>query len=343
MNVHDDDERAALRSLVQETAARTGFSGVVSVARGDEVLVEEGYGLAHRGHGISNRSGTRFATASGTKAFTALAVMRLIEAGVLTLDEPVRPWLGEDLPLIDDAVTIEHLLGHTSGIGDYFDEDEIALTDHVLTRPVHVYTDAESFLPDLDGHEQVFAPGTRYSYNNGGYLVLALIAERAGGRSYHDLVRAEVFEPAGMSQTQFLRSDRLPGDAALGYLEDDGDLTNVLHLPVVGGGDGGAYTSARDMRRFWRALSAGAVVRGETLAAMAERRHVDEDEGLAIGLGLYGHARGGPALVIEGCDAGVSFRSTHDPESGLTVSVLGNTTEGAWPMVDALMPLFDAP
>lgn len=275
--------------------------------------------------------------ASGSKTFTALVVMRLVEDGVLALDTPVRGLLGDDLPLIDDAVTVEHLLGHTSGIGDYFDEDEVELTDHVLSQPIHAYTDAESFLPDLEGHAQVFAPGERYAYNNGAYLVLAIVAERASGRNYHELVRTEVLERAGLVETDFLRSDRLPGDVALGYLEDDGDLSNILHLPVIGGGDGGAYTSAADMRRFWRALTSGAIVRDETVALMSEHRHIDEEEGLAVGLGLYGHSHGGPALLIEGCDAGVSFRSTHEPESGLTVSVLGNTTEGAWPVVWALV------
>ena len=74
----------------------------------------------------------------------------------------------------------------------------------------------------LDGHPVKFAPGERFSYCNSGYVVLALIAERATGEPFHELVRRRVCEPAGMLDTAFLRSDELPGRAALGYLAADG-------------------------------------------------------------------------------------------------------------------------
>lgn len=337
------DTTDALRTVVQEAAQDGSFSGVVSIARGEDVLLEACYGYAHRGLGVVPTPSTRFATASGSKTFTALAVMRLIEDGVLTLDTLVRRYLGADLPLIDDGVTVHHLLGHTSGIGDYLDESsDVSFNDHLMVRPVHEYTDAESFLPDLEGHEQVSPPGEQYAYNNGAYLVLALVAARASGRDYHELVRTEVLARAGMEQTDFLRSDRLPGDAALGYLEDSGDYSNILHLPVLGGGDGGAYTNAADMRRFWRALDEGRIVSRDSYELMTTTPHLDEEEGLRVGLGFYRHEHGGNAVLIEGCDAGVSFRSTHDADSGLTVTVLGNTMEGAWPVIEALLPLFPA-
>ena len=90
--------------------------------------------------------------------------------------------------------------------------------------------------------------------------MLALIAERASGVGYHELVRTLVCEPAGMVDTGFLRSDELPGRAALGYLTADGPRTNVFHLPVLGTGDGGAYTTAADLSAFWDALFAGRIV-----------------------------------------------------------------------------------
>ena len=105
-------------------AAESGFSGVVRVDRGDEVVVEKAYGLAHRGYGIPNEVNTRLATASATKGLTALAVVSLIESGALELSTTARSVLGADLPLIHDEVTVEHLLAHRSGIGDYLDEDD---------------------------------------------------------------------------------------------------------------------------------------------------------------------------------------------------------------------------
>ena len=100
-------------------------------------------------------------------------------------------------------------------------------------------------------------PGERFAYCNGGFIVLALIAERTSGVEFHELVRQRVCRPAAMSHTEFLRSDELPGDAALGYLTDDSARTNVFHIPVIGGGDGGIYSTAADLRAFWVALFAG--------------------------------------------------------------------------------------
>ena len=101
----------------------------------------------------------------------------------------MRSILGTDLPLIDDRVTVEQLIGHRSGIGDYLDEDEIDDNNsYVLNVPVHQLVTIEDFLPVLDGHPMKHEPGETFTYCNGGYMVLALIAERVSGLPFHDLV-----------------------------------------------------------------------------------------------------------------------------------------------------------
>src|SRR3990172_11510569 len=107
---------SALAGSVDRIAAETEFSGVVRVDRGDETLLAEAYGFAHRGWGIVSTVDTRFAIASGTKGLTALTVMSLIEEGRLEPRTTARSVLGDDLPLIDDSVTVEQLLAHRSGI-----------------------------------------------------------------------------------------------------------------------------------------------------------------------------------------------------------------------------------
>ncbi len=153
--------------------------------------------------------------------------------------------------------------------------------------PVHELATTEQFLAVLGGHETVFAAGERFAYNNGGYVVLALIAERASGDRYHELVRTLVCEPAGMADTGFLRSDELPGRAALGYLTVDGPRTNVFHLPVLGIGDGGAYTTAADLSAFWDALFAGRIVPPERVAEMVRPRSDWPEESTRYGLGFH--------------------------------------------------------
>src|SRR5215218_7549124 len=233
---------------VDRVAAETGFSGVVRVDRGDGVELAKAYGLADRGHQVAATVDTQFAIASGGKGLTALTVVSLIEASELDLATTARSVLGNDLPLIGDEVTIEQLLAHRSGIGDYVDEEAgNQINDYILSVPVHELATTEQLLQVLDGYPAKFPPGQRFSYCNGGFVLLALLAERASGTPFHDLVDELVCRPAGMEATAFLRLDKLPGDAAIGYLHADGLRSNVLHLPVRGTGDGGVFTTAADV------------------------------------------------------------------------------------------------
>ena len=321
-----------LEDALDPEADRTAFSGVVRVDRSGTIELAKAYGLADRGHGIPNTMETQFGIASGTKGLTALAVVSLIEDGSLELGTTARSVLGEDLPLIGEDVTIEQLLSHRSGIGDYFDEDAIEqVTDYVLPVPVHELATTEAFLAVLDGHPQAFPPGERFAYNNGGYVLLALIAERTSGVPFHELVRRRVCEPAGMGDTEFLRSDELPGRAALGYLTADGSRTNVLHLPVRGSGDGGIYSTAADVSSLWGAFFAGQIVSRDWVTEMVRARSDVPSESLGYGLGFWLHGSG-DVVELHGYDAGVSFRSTHDPRSRITRTVISNTSEGTWPI-----------
>jgi CubicO group peptidase (beta-lactamase class C family) len=331
-----------LEGAVDAVAAATGFSGVVRVDRGGRVELAKAYGWAHRGLRIANTVDTRFGIASGMKSLTALTVVSLIEDGHLDLATTARSLLGEDLPLIDDAVTVEHLLAHRSGIGDYFDEDAIeSMNDYVMPVPVHRLATTPDYLAVLGGHRQQFPPGERFAYNNGAFVVLALIAERASGTPFPELVRRRVCGPAGMRDTEFLRSDEPDERTALGYLDGDGLRTNVLHLPVRGSGDGGIYSTAADVHALWSALYAGRIVPADRLAEMVRPRSDVPSESMRYGLGFFLHPTG-EAVIMEGADAGISFRSIHDPATGVTRTVLSNTTAGAWPMVRRLAELLGA-
>ena len=323
-----------LTESVRRVASETGFSGVVRIDHGDDTQLSEAYGLAHRGFQLPNTDDTQFAIASGGKGFTALAVVSLIVDGALSLDTTARSVLGDDLPLIADDVTVGHLLAHRSGIGDYIDEEneDLDSNDYVLVSPVHELATTEAFLTEVDGHPTKFAAGERFSYCNGGYIVLALIAERAGGASYHDLVREQVLVPVGLADTAFLRSDEPSGRMALGYLHPDGLRSNVLHLPVRGNGDGGIYTTVADMHAFWNAFADGRIVPEEWVAEMTRPHSEVPEEEARYGLGFW-LAETGPTVKLVGGDAGVSFYSAHDPTTRSTWTVVSNTADGAWPVV----------
>ena len=321
-----------LLAEVDRIAVETEFSGVVRVDRGTSVELAKAYGLAHRGLQIPNTVDTQFAVASAVKGMTALAVISLVVEGSLDLSTLARSVLGTDLPLIDDGVTIEHLLAHRSGIGDYLDEDlEHDYADYLMTVPVHELVNTEHYLPMLEGHPTKFPPGEQFSYCNGGFVVLALVAERVSGTQFHELVAERVCKPAGMTDTAFLRTDELPGRAAMGYLEvDDVWRSNVFHLPVRGNGDGGVYTTVTDIRSLWTAFFAGRIVPDEWVAEMV-RPHSEISDQERYGLGFW-LAGSGNAVRLEGYDAGVSFRSWHHPTTDVTHTVISNTMDGAWPM-----------
>jgi CubicO group peptidase (beta-lactamase class C family) len=331
-----------LEADLDSLAAFTGFSGVIRVDRGGRVEAANAYGLAERAYEIPNTVETQFAIASGTKALTALVIVSMIEDGLLELFTPARSVLGRDLPLIADEVTIEHLLAHRSGIGDYLDEEAGPdLSEYLMPVPVQDLATTEQYLAVLDGQPTKFSAGERFAYSNSGYVVLALIAERVAGQSFHDLVDQRVCQPAGMNRTAFLRADELPGGAAFGYVEIDGRWrTNVFHLPVRGSGDGGAYSTAADITAFWRALFAGEIVPDRWLAEMFRPRSDVPSNSMRYGLGFWVHAST-ETVVLEGCDAGVSFRTEHDPAADVTWTVISNTSDGAWPIARHLIDRFD--
>ncbi|AXB46404.1 serine hydrolase domain-containing protein [Amycolatopsis albispora] len=280
------------------------FAGVARADRGGETVFAQAYGYAHRAYEVPNTLETRFALASGTKGFTAATVLSLIDSGLLAEATTVRSVLGDELPLVHPEVTVGHLLRHTSGIGDYCPDDGPAPPGQCLLASTSDY------LAALAGHPAEFPPGTRFSYNNGGYVLLGVLAERVAGKSFHELVRERICEPAGMVDTAFLRSDDLPANAATGYLEDG--RTNVLEVPVRGHGDGGIYSTVADIHAFWDALLGGRII------STPERMF----EGTEYGMGLW-LVPGGFAL--EGGDAGVNFRSVHLPGRHVTYTAIANS------------------
>jgi len=322
-----------LADALATRAAATAFSGVVAIARDGEREYDVAFGLADRAMATPNTVGTGFAIASGTKTFTALAVLQLVDAGTLSLTTPARAILGADLPLVDDRVTVEHLLAHRSGIGDYFNESLVTADEFVLPVPPRTLDHQEAWLPVLDGHPQVSAPGETFAYNNAGFVLLALIAERVSGVRYTTLVETRVCAPAGMTATGFHPADRQPPNHAVGYLDDG--RQNAAVMPQLGGGDGGLSTSLDDVDRFWAAWYDDRIVTGALRFAMT-RPHSDPPQHAArYGLGCWLDPTG-PAVTLEGCDAGISFRSVHDPTRDLTFTVMSNTTDGAWPLARLL-------
>ncbi len=293
----------------------TSFSGVVRIDRGGDVELARAYGLAHRGHEIPNTVDTLFATASGTKGLTAVTVASLVEEGALELSTTARSVLGPDLPLIRDDVTIEHLLSHRSGIGDYLDENvEHDIADYLMPVPVHELATTEQYLAVLDGHDTAFPPGERFAYNNGGYVVLALIAERTSGIPFHELVRQRVCEPAGMvgHRVPALRRAAWPRCARVSRWSTACRGRTCSTCRCVAAATEGSTPRSRTSAAFWSAFFAGEHRPRGSVAELVRPRSDVPEESRRYGLGFW-LDESSDVVMLVGSDAGVSFWSAHDP------------------------------
>ena len=342
-------DRSALIDAIARQHDREPFSGVVYVRERGEVVVEAGYGLAHRAERIPNTVATRFGIASGTKTLTSIAVARLVEQGRLAFDARLADCVDAPLPGIDPEVTLHQLLTHSAGIPDYF--DEAVMDDYESLwreRPMYAFRTPSDFLPLFAHLPMKAAPGTAWAYNNAGYVLLGLAIERASGMPYTEFVERHVLRACGMASSGFFALDRLPGGTARGYLptEDGGWRTNAYAIPIVGGADGGAYTTARDLAALWDALLGHRLVGEATLERMLAphwRADPDGDE-THYGYGIWiARCEGQPdAYAMVGDDPGVYFRSGFDPGSGVLYGLFGNDVAAAHGMHGAIAPILNA-
>lgn len=342
------DRRALLEAIARQDA-RAPFSGVVSVREHGELVVEAAYGLAHRGEGIPNTVGTRFGIASGTKTLTAIAVARLVDQGRLAFEARLADCVDVALPGLHPDVTLHQLLTHTAGIPDYF--DEAVMDDYEALwreRPMYAFRRPSDFLPLFADRPMRAAPGSTWAYNNAGYVLLGLAIERAAGMPYAAYVERHVLEPAGMAASGFFALDRLPRGTARGHLPtaDGGWRTNAYAIPIVGGADGGMFTTAGDLARLWDALLGHRWVGEATLARMlAPHACTDPDDDGAphYGYGLWIARRAGrpDAYAMVGEDPGVFFHARVDPGSGVRYALFGNDVDAAQAMHGAIAPILE--
>ena len=236
----------ALAKFLDEMSARDLFSGTVLVTRGNETLFEKSYGLADKQRGIPNTTGTRYNLGSINKVFTKVALLQLRAAGKVDFSKTLRTYLPDYPSPIADKITIQQLLDMSSGMGDIFGPKYDAMArDRIRSL--------QDYVPLFVDEPLSFEPGTSRRYSNAGYLVLGLVIEKLSGRSYYDYVRANIYGPAGMKDSDSYAVDSTAARAT-GYAGEKHDRTNADALPGRGSSAGGGYSTAHDMLRFTRAL-----------------------------------------------------------------------------------------
>jgi D-alanyl-D-alanine carboxypeptidase len=311
------DRTGALNAWQQrgdELALQERFSGVVLAARGDELVTFHAWGWADRDAKVRNGIETCFRLGSMNKMFTAVAILQLVDAGKLALDDTLGSHL-PDYPNRDVArVTVRQLLGHTDGTGDIFGPEFDA---HRLSLRTHA-----DYLALFGARGLEHEPGAKLQYSNYGFILLGALIEKASGQDYYDYVRLHVFEPAGMTRTGSLPESDAVASRAIAYTREQGGWVSAADtLPFRGTAAGGGYSTAGDLLKFAQALERGTLLSRERFASALQPQQPGGWYGLGFMLGgseaerWYGH---------DGGAAGMSAVMHHHPQSGWTVIALAN-------------------
>jgi len=328
----------ALVEQIEKVAREAEFSGTISIHQAESPLYEKAFGYRDIQNQLPNLPETRFGIASGTKFFTALGIGRLIDQGLLNLQTQVGELSPDYVGFINPYATIQHLLTHTSGIYDYFDEEIEQDFDHFyVSIPWYRLETPIDYWPLFQGQTAKFQPGERYSYSNGGYVFLAILIEKITGQLFRDFMQEQVFQIASMPKTGFYALNKLPANTALGYLEDR-ETTNIFNLPIRGGGDGGLYTTAADLRAFWEHLFTNRILSPALMAVFLQTHHHFDDKN-GYGCGVYKRIDGSLYAIVGG-DAGVGFDSRYLVDQEITASILSNITNGEEKLRKVVMDFF---
>ena len=311
---------SALRAKLEKDSAADKFAGTALLAKDGKPIFTGAYGMADREKKTPNILTTKFRIGSMNKMFTAVSILQFVQAGKINLSDPLGKYI-TDYPNKDVAmkVTIQRLLTHTGGTGDFFGPqfDAHRLELKTLQDYVKLYGQR--------GPE--FAPGSRWEYSNYGFLLLGVIIERVSGKSYYDYVSEIIYRPAGMTSTGSLPEDQNVPNRSIGYTQFGGEglRPNTDTLPYRGTSAGGGYCTVEDLLRFANALTNHKLVNAQNTELLTTGK-VDTPRGAKYAFGFmdadsgtpmrhFGHGGGAP---------GMNGDLEIFPQSGYVIVVLSN-------------------
>ena len=306
-------------AYVQPYLEMKAFSGSILIARGGEILLAKGYGLANYELDVPNTPRTKFHLASISKTFTSAAVMILEERGSLTVQDRLAKYI-PDFP-DGDKITIHHLLVHTSGIPNINDFPEYGDWSRLPQTTA-------GLVEKLKNRPLNFEPGARYDYSNSNYNGLAYIIEKASGRSYGEFLKETIFDPLGMRDTAHDgRAAALVVNAASGYTPAGyEDLEKAPYLDwTIKTGNGSIYSTVEDLYKWDRALYTEKILSRASLDKTFTQ-HVDE----AVGYGWFiGRRLNRRCIRMSGRSPGFQGEIHRYIDDDVCVIVLGNNYSGA--------------
>ncbi len=304
---------AATRAAVQRYVDNNQFSGAVLVAKGGKPVFREGFGLANRELNVPVAPDSIFRIGSITKQFTSASIMQLAEAGKLSIEDPINKYYA-NAPAAWSKITIRHLLSHRSGIGDYTEIPGFFENQAAEDRTPEQIIDLTRDQP------LAFEPGTKFAYDNSGYVVLGYVIEKVSGETYADYVTNHIFKPLGMKNSGYEVSSIIVPHRAAGYGVENGVWTNARYIAMTLPYAAGSLYSTVDDLLTWEEEFFG-----DKVVSAASRAAMTTDQGDKYGFGLVIDELGGHRNIWH--NGGINGFSTHMNrfvDDGVTVIVLGN-------------------
>lgn len=296
------------------------FNGSVLVAQHGKVVYKGGHGFADFEWEVPNEANTRHRIGSVTKQFTAVLILKLVEAGKLSLDDTVSSILSDYPKETGEKITVHHLLRHTSGIPNYTNRQWFEKYSMIAKTP----TDFLEYFKDLPLD---FEPGEKYKYSNSGYFLLGVIIEKVSGKSYEKMLREDLLDPLGMHDTGYDNNQPLIVRRARGYELGPGGFvnSNFIHmsLPYAAGS---MYSTVEDLFLWDRALVAGKVLSAEMTEKMFTAGKNDYGYGWIIQQKpLPGQDEKNPFIWHGGGINGFNAMYVRYPSEGIVIALLNNT------------------
>ncbi len=311
------DNVARMEQVIQSFVSGKQFMGSVLVARDGKVVLSKGYGSANLEWAIPNSPETKFRLGSVTKQFTAASILLLEERGKLSVNDPVKKYIG-DAPAAWDKVTIYHLLTHTSGIPSFTSFPDYGPTEAIPTTP-------EKLVARFRDKPLEFQPGEKWNYSNSGYVLLGYLIEKITGESYEKFVRENIFQPLAMKDSGYDSNSAIIPRRASGYSPGPAGPQNAgfVHMSIPHAA-GALYSTTEDLLRWEQGLFGGKLLKPESLAKMTTPFKSDYAFGLAV------HKENGHQVIEHGGGIeGFNTQVAYYPDDKLTVIVLGNLNGGA--------------
>ncbi len=315
----EEDPASVIDKLVSEAIESGKTVGLsVAVARGDSPIYAKAFGLANVELNVPATDETVFRIGSITKVFTAAAVLVLVEDGKVELDAPISKYL-PDYPEHGASIKVRQLLNHTSGVVDF-----TRLPDYRKDRPLDVTQ--EEVLDRFQNLPLDFPPGTKHRYCNSGYVLLALIIEKASGESYREFVEQRLFAKLELNRTYCDAAFRIIPNRASGYTTWGGKLRNGSHVSLSQTtGAGNLASTATDLVAWQRGLMKHRLIKCRSVREMTQRGKLDDGRPFNYGLGVRVTKFSGRSVIRHaGGIAGFRGDLAFYPEDEITIAVLAN-------------------